>query len=114
MKAKVNILRQEYPRLDEPTVLSHLFYPRLEEPGVTPEGCVDLELEVAEQVFLGARLHLAEDLSAPNILFFHGNGETVRDYDDLGASFRQRGVSFLAVDYRGYGWSSGTPPPPIW
>lgn len=109
MKTKEHILRQDYSRLDQPAVLDRLFYPRREEPGVTPDGCVDLELEVEGAVSVGARLHLAEELTGANILCFHGNGETVRDYDEVGASFRQLGISFLVVDYRGYGWSGGAP-----
>ncbi len=57
---------------------------------------------------VGARLHPA-DRSAPNILFFHGNGEIVADYDEIAPLFTGAGVTFLAVDYRGYGRSTGTP-----
>lgn len=109
MKTKEHILRQDYSRLDVPAVLDRLFCPRREERGDTPDGCVDLELEVEEGVCIGARLHLAEELTAPNILLFHGNGETVGDYDEVGPCFRQLGISFIVVDYRGYGWSGGTP-----
>lgn len=109
LKSKKHLLRQEYYPLDQPAVLDRLFYPRREERGVTPEGCVDLELEVEGSLCVGARLHLAEELTGPNLLLFHGNGETVRDYDQVGESFRQLGISFLVVDYRGYGWSGGTP-----
>jgi fermentation-respiration switch protein FrsA (DUF1100 family) len=109
MKGKAHILKQEYFQLDQPTVLQHLFMPRQEERNPAPLGCVDLELEVDDEVALGARFHLAEELTGVNILFFHGNGETVADYDDVGTGFRELGVSFLVVDYRGYGWSEGTP-----
>lgn len=109
MKAKAHIVKQEYFKLDQPVILQHLFSPRREEHNSTPEGCVDLELEVDEGVEVGARFHLAEELAGPCILFFHGNGETVPDYDTVGAGFREAGISFLAVDYRGYGWSGGTP-----
>ena len=109
MKAKAHILRQEYFQLDQPVILQHLFHPRREEQNPTPDGCVDLELEVGDGVAVGARFHLAEELTGANILFFHGNGETVADYDEVGAGFRKLGISFLVVDYRGYGWSGGTP-----
>ncbi|HEX4962020.1 MAG TPA: alpha/beta hydrolase [Thermoanaerobaculia bacterium] len=48
---------------------------------------------------------------APRVLFFHGNGENLETlrwsgfYDEL----RRLGVPFLAVDFPGYGRSSGTP-----
>jgi alpha-beta hydrolase superfamily lysophospholipase len=45
----------------------------------------------------------------PVILFFHGNGEIVSDYDDLGPIFAQMGINFLPCDYRGYGRSTGQP-----
>lgn len=109
MKTKEHIIRQDYSRLDQPAVLGRLFCPRREEPGITPDGSVDLELEVEGEVCVGARLHLAEELTGANILLFHGNGETVRDYDEAGSLFRGLGISFLVVDYRGYGWSGGTP-----
>jgi pimeloyl-ACP methyl ester carboxylesterase len=47
--------------------------------------------------------------NAPTILFFHGNGEIVTDYDDLGPLYTRLGMNFFVVDYRGYGWSTGTP-----
>jgi fermentation-respiration switch protein FrsA (DUF1100 family) len=109
MKGKVHVLKQEYYQLDQPAILQRLFFPRREERNPTPPGCVDLDLEVDEEVEVGARFHLAEELTGANILFFHGNGETVSDYDAVGAGFRERGISFLVVDYRGYGWSGGTP-----
>ncbi|MDY6952370.1 MAG: alpha/beta fold hydrolase, partial [Thermodesulfobacteriota bacterium] len=52
--------------------------------------------------------HLAGE-DAPNILFFHGNGEIVADYDPVGPLYNDHELSFLAVDYRGYGRSGGMP-----
>jgi pimeloyl-ACP methyl ester carboxylesterase len=63
---------------------------------------------VEEAVSLGARFHMTGK-SAPNILFFHGNGEIVADYDELGPLYNQMGLNFLPTDYRGYGRSSGSP-----
>lgn len=65
-------------------------------------------IPVEEDVVVGARFHMA-DKPSPNILFFHGNGEMVSDYDDFGAIANRMGISFLPVDYRGYGRSTGTP-----
>jgi len=97
----------EYPKLDQPQVLGVLFHPRQEDAPL-PEGAIDHDIEAEEGVRLGARFHLAgkED---PNILFFHGNGETIFDYDELGPFYTELGMTFLAVDYRGYGRSSGSP-----
>jgi pimeloyl-ACP methyl ester carboxylesterase len=94
--------------LDRPEVLACLFYPR---PGFaqgSPANTRDLLIPVAEGVEIGARCHLA-DPEAANILFFHGNGEIVQDYDDIGALYVERWINFLAVDYRGYGRSTGRP-----
>jgi alpha-beta hydrolase superfamily lysophospholipase len=98
-----------YAKLDRPQVLQRIFHPRPEVPMTDPAPHTrDLSIPVAEDVVIGARFHLSGQSSA-NILFFHGNGEIVADYDDLGLVYNQEGINFLAVDYRGYGRSSGTP-----
>ncbi|MFA5112019.1 MAG: alpha/beta fold hydrolase [Desulfobaccales bacterium] len=98
-----------YSALDVPEVLQRLFYPR-PEPGFSqvPASSRDLLIPVAEGVAVGARLHPA-GAAAPTILFFHGNGEIVADYDELAPFYRRQGVNFLPVDYRGYGRSGGVP-----
>lgn len=97
-----------YEKLDEPDVLRVLFHPRKETNPLSPAGAIDHDIKVAEDIRVGARFHLA-DSSAPNILFFHGNGEIVGDYDSIGPLYNEFGLSFLAVDYRGYGRSNGKP-----
>jgi hypothetical protein len=47
--------------------------------------------------------------SVPNVLFFHGNGEIGPEYDDIAAVYNQRGFNFIIADFRGYGFSNGTP-----
>lgn len=94
--------------LDRPEVLACLFYPRPASNRQAPAGACDLNIPVAETVTVGARAYLAAP-DAANILFFHGNGEIVEDYDDLGALYGEREINFLAVDYRGYGRSTGWP-----
>jgi fermentation-respiration switch protein FrsA (DUF1100 family) len=44
---------------------------------------------------------------APVLVWFHGNGETVAGLASVLSAFRPAGVALLAVDYRGYGASSG-------
>jgi hypothetical protein len=60
----------------------------------------------------GERLH-AWWLEAPDpraqVLFFHGNGGNLSLWLDAIAGIRQRACSVLAVDYRGYGSSTGRP-----
>ena len=99
---------QVYEKLDQPEVLKVLFHPRKDTGAEPPEGAVDLDFFVADEVRIGARFYPAA-VEAPNILFFHGNGEIVGDYDSIGLKYNEYGMSFLAVDYRGYGRSSGNP-----
>jgi pimeloyl-ACP methyl ester carboxylesterase len=46
---------------------------------------------------------------APGLIWFHGNMETVGSIAPVLADFRPDGVGVLALDYRGYGESGGTP-----
>jgi hypothetical protein len=97
------------PALDGPEVSETLFYPRSSrnEP-VSREGVRDILIPVGEGVSVGARYHIV-DKEAPSILFFHGNGEIVEDYEDIAFLYIRRGLNFLPVDYRGYGRSTGRP-----
>ena len=99
----------DYGIIDQPEILSVLFHPRPEY-GHTPTGpsAHEVMIPVEESVAVGACFHAANS-SAPNILFFHGNGEIVSDYADLGPLYNKMGINFLAVDYRGYGRSEGKP-----
>lgn len=95
--------------LDSPEVLMFLFHPRsgYGVPSSVPTAR-DVLIPVAPGVAIGARLYIVAP-TAVNLLFFHGNGEIVDDYDDLGEVYNQIGINFLAVDYRGYGQSTGSP-----
>ena len=105
----IDISKIDYAILDRPEILMYLFHPRPEfGRSVSALGHEDFMIPVEADIAVGARFHLA-DKSACNILFFHGNGEIVADYDDFGQMMNQLGINFLAVDYRGYGRSSGQP-----
>lgn len=102
----------DYSSLDRPEVLMFLFHPR-PEPAASPfqateSAGTDIMIPVAADVAIGARFHM-NTKSGGNLLFFHGNGEIVADYDELGGVYNQMGLNFLAVDYRGYGRSGGQP-----
>lgn len=97
-----------YDKLDQPALLRVLFHPRREWTP-PPPGAVDQEIAVAPGVTVTARAFLAAPLDQPAILFFHGNGEVVSDYDEIGCCFNEVGLHFIAVEYRGYGKSGGTP-----
>lgn len=98
-----------YSIFDRPEIVSFLFHPRPDhsQTGQAP-GILDLIIPVEPDIFVHAKLHTA-DQSGPVILFFHGNGEIVSDYDELGGIYTGMGLNFLAVDYRGYGRSTGSP-----
>lgn len=93
--------------LDRPEILACLFHPR---PGyrLSQANSNDLRIPVGDGVVVGGYCHRA-DPKAATLLYFHGNGEIVEDYDDLGPIYVQRGINFLVVDYRGYGQSTGQP-----
>lgn len=98
-----------YAVLNRPEVSGVIFHPRAEErrPGEKNKD-KDHLIPVAPDVHVGARFHTAAP-DAANLLFFHGNGEIVADYDELGSLYNQLGINFLPVDYRGYGRSNGSP-----
>ncbi|MFO8165270.1 MAG: alpha/beta hydrolase [Thermodesulfobacteriota bacterium] len=106
----IDISKIDYSLLDRPEILMFLFHPRAEwgSPGASLSA-EDILIQVEEDVAVGARFHLAEKKDAPTILFFHGNGEIVGDYNDIGPLYTKMGINFFPVDYRGYGRSTGTP-----
>jgi alpha-beta hydrolase superfamily lysophospholipase len=63
---------------------------------------------VEEGVSIGCRFYPAKK-EAPTILFFHGNGETACDYDYVAPLFNDIGLNLFVADYRGYGYSTGSP-----
>jgi pimeloyl-ACP methyl ester carboxylesterase len=99
----------DYTALDRPDILKVLFHPR-KAAGPEDDGArfKEIRIPVDGDVHIGARFHMAH-ANGPTVLFFHGNGEIVSDYDDIGPLFNQLGINFMAVDYRGYGRSDGSP-----
>lgn len=99
----------DYSPLDRPEVLTAVFHPRPElGPAPVDPHIKDHWIQVEKGIQVGARFHLASPAGA-NLLFFHGNGEIVADYDQLGPLYNRLGINFLAADYRGYGRSNGQP-----
>ncbi len=95
--------------LDNPLILSALFYPRAEMPNTSRLPHVsDGTIPVTDGIVLGYRFY-AYPPDAPVVLYFHGNGEVASDYDDFAPEFQRAGAALLVVDYRGYGWSTGKP-----
>ena len=65
-------------------------------------------IEVEEGLSITCRFYPAHH-DAPNIIYFHGNGEIASDYDDLAHIYTEKGLNLFVTDYRGYGMSQGIP-----
>lgn len=68
----------------------------------------DLRLSTAD----GETLHawwLEHPAPRAQVVFFHGNGGNLSLWLDVPVDLRRKGFSVLAVDYRGYGASTGSP-----
>ncbi len=96
-----------YSAIDQSPLVDLLFYPRRD---FTPpsEGTFDLFCPVDEGISIHIRFYPYKP-AGPWILFFHGNGEVVSDYDDIAPFYGQIGVNLAVADYRGYGASGGRP-----
>lgn len=96
---------------DHPEIVSRLFFPRREFAGEpNPLGAKNHFTAVARDVAIGCRFYPARK-DGPNILYFHGNGETAPDYDYVAPVYQERGLNLYVADYRGYGMSDGKPSP---
>jgi len=99
----------KYESLDHSAILSSLFHPRRDNVSSSPlKNGREFNIPVEENVVIHGRMHCFK-IDAPTILFFHGNGEIVSDYNDIGPIYTNLGINFLVVDYRGYGKSTGYP-----
>ncbi|MDD4169278.1 MAG: alpha/beta fold hydrolase [Desulfotomaculaceae bacterium] len=97
----------DYSLLDKPIFLKLIFYPR-KDFTACPENAFDLPVQVDQNVLIYCRFYPG-DLTWPWIIYFHGNGEVVSDYDDLAPLYNQLGLNIVVADYRGYGASDGKP-----
>jgi hypothetical protein len=97
----------DYSLLDQPHILRFVFYPR-EDYSPPPRNAVDHSVPVEKDIAVVCRLYPSNE-SAPSILYFHGNGEVVSDYDDIATLYNRIGINLFVADYRGYGQSGGMP-----
>ncbi len=96
-----------YSLIDQPSTLMYIFYPR-KDSTLCPENAFDLLAPVDDHVSIHCRFYIG-DQKWPWILFFHGNGEVVSDYDEIAPLYHQRRLNLIVADYRGYGESNGVP-----
>jgi pimeloyl-ACP methyl ester carboxylesterase len=103
--------------LDNPLFLSVAFHPRK---GIINCSTVDsakdghIDVKSSPGIKLGYRFFPLEDGRAdpakhPVFVCFHGNAEMCEDFDMSAPRFWKLGVSLLVIDFRGYGWSTGSP-----
>ncbi len=79
-----------------------------ETPAAYALAFADVQVQTAD----GETLHgwwLEHPTPRAQIIFWHGNGGNLSLWLDVIAGLRRRGFSVLAVDYRGYGASTGKP-----
>ncbi len=96
-----------YSAIDQSPLIDFLFYPRRDFTP-PPQGTFDHFCAVDEGISIHIRFYPRKP-RGPWILFFHGNGEVVSDYDDIAPFYGQIGINLAVADYRGYGASGGRP-----
>jgi len=97
----------DYSSIDQSPLIGFLFYPRRDF-GPCPPGAFDFFVPVAPDILISTRFY-EKDKDWPWILYFHGNGEVVSDYDEIAPLYHRQGVNLIVADYRGYGASGGSP-----
>ena len=108
-----------YSELDKSPLVGFLFYPRADFTPC-PQGGFDFFVPVEQGVSVSCRFYVGDE-SWPWILYFHGNGEVVSDYDGIAPFYHRKEINLVVADFRGYGSSGGSPnftslvqdPPPI-
>jgi pimeloyl-ACP methyl ester carboxylesterase len=101
---------RNYSKIDRPEINNILFYPRRDPVGILANQYIQsVMIPASNGGGISAIWTETEKSSSGSILFFHGNGELASEYIDVAAIFRQMGIRFICVDYRGYGLSSGNP-----
>jgi len=97
----------DYSALDRPEFLQFAFHPR-EDFTPPPPNSTDYLMLVERDISITCRFYV-HSKSSPSILYFHGNGEVVSDYDYIAPIYNQLGINLFVADYRGYGSSGGSP-----
>jgi alpha-beta hydrolase superfamily lysophospholipase len=100
-------MKPDYSLIDQSLLLQYIFYPRSE---ITPcpSNSFNLLIPVDRGTVIGCRLYVA-GTHKDSLLYFHGNGEVVSDYDEIAPFYTSMGINLIVADYRGYGMSTGEP-----
>ena len=97
----------DYSQIDQSPLINFLFYPR-KDFTPSPQGAFDLFVPVDLGISISTRFY-EKNKDWPWILYFHGNGEVVSDYNDIAPLYHGKGINLVVADYRGYGASDGSP-----
>jgi alpha-beta hydrolase superfamily lysophospholipase len=99
-------VQRDLSLFDRPEVSQFIFYPRRDPP---PQDDIALfPVEVERGISVVCRFYPAPE-GVATILYFHGNGETAGDYDQVSSLYTGLGINLFVADYRGYGLSTGEP-----
>jgi hypothetical protein len=85
----------------------NLFFPRSDN-SPTPSNSEEIYVEVEPGIKVHVRRYINEEAEC-SLLYFHGNGEIVSDYNYFEEMYTALGVELIVCDYRGYGKSEGCP-----
>ena len=97
----------DYREIDNSPALGYIFYPRSTH-SKPPLNAFDKVTPVDEDEAITCRFYMGNE-RWPWIVFFHGNGEVVSDYDNIAPFYTKCELNLVVADYRGYGASSGSP-----
>jgi alpha-beta hydrolase superfamily lysophospholipase len=97
----------DFSLLDRSDIRDVMFYPRPDQ-SPPPAGAGDLQIRVPDGTQLHARIFEGR-ADRPTIVFFHGNGEVVADYNEIAKLYARVDLNLVVCEYRGYGRSTGTP-----
>jgi alpha-beta hydrolase superfamily lysophospholipase len=85
----------------------NLFFPR-GDTLVVPTNSDEILVEMDSGISIHVRRHPSPEARF-SLLFFHGNGEIVSDYDNFAEVYSSMGAELVIADFRGYGRSNGSP-----
>ncbi|MHA1291795.1 MAG: alpha/beta hydrolase [Promethearchaeota archaeon] len=95
--------------LDDPKISSVVFFPRkIKFPNNLGSNIEALKFQINNEIQIGCIYYL-KNKNLPTILMFHGNGEIALDYKYFFPLYHEINVNLAVVDFRGYGFSTGTP-----
>ena len=84
----------DFSFLDTPEILRIGFYPRKSPMKPSKPNAKNHLIEVEKEVKIGCRFY-TKGSDYPSLLYFHGNGEIVDDYDECSRFYNEIGINLL-------------------